>query len=89
VNVYDDKIYISVPTHAGMEPNLLHILRACLPADGCYRATIKDRFGDGLCCNYGEAKFELFYDNVMLKSGSTFTTTETHLMGENCTQVAK
>jgi chitodextrinase len=31
----------------------------CLP-DACYKFILKDSFGDGICCNYGEGKLTLF-----------------------------
>ena len=30
----------------------------CLP-DGCYRLIVKDSYGDGICCDYGEGWYEL------------------------------
>lgn len=37
----------------------------CLPS-GDYIFTIKDKSGDGMCCQYGEGKFEFKVDDVVL-----------------------
>eukprot|EP00957_Ditylum_brightwellii_P008041 610425-Ditylum_brightwellii.AAC.1 len=29
----------------------------CLPADVCYLFTIKDKWGDGMCCAHGEGSY--------------------------------
>ena len=30
----------------------------CLP-DGCYKLVVRDSYGDGICCNYGEGTFSI------------------------------
>lgn len=46
-----------------------------LAANECYRFTIYDSYGDGVCCDYGNGSFSVkdADDNVLL-SGGTFTT---------------
>jgi len=39
----------------------------CLPKDDCYRFTIKDNNGDGLCCQYGRGYYELYNDSTKFK----------------------
>lgn len=43
----------------------------CLPA-GCYKFIIQDRYGDGICCNYGNGSFTLYADGKAVGSGSSF-----------------
>ena len=45
-----------------------------LTPDQCYRFTIYDSFGDGLCCDYGNGAYSVKdVNNNVLFSGSTFT----------------
>ncbi len=46
----------------------------CLPA-GCYTFTMKDSYGDGMCCSYGNGSFSLKQDSngSVLASGGSFT----------------
>ena len=49
----------------------------CL-SDGCYDFVIKDAFGDGICCNYGNGSYSLTDANgQVLAKGSTFGAVET------------
>ena len=44
----------------------------CLP-EGCYSLKVRDSDGDGLCCSYGQGKFEVStLDGTLLTSGSQF-----------------
>ncbi|MBQ0788523.1 MAG: DUF5011 domain-containing protein [Oceanihabitans sp.] len=47
-----------------------------LPA-GCYSLTIKDTYGDGICCSYGNGSYSLTDGGTVLASGSSFTSSET------------
>ncbi len=48
----------------------------CLPA-GCYRFTILDSFGDGICCQYGNGSYSLRdAGNNVLASGGSFPASE-------------
>jgi len=48
----------------------------CLPA-GCYRFTILDSFGDGICCQYGNGSYSLRdAANNVLASGASFPASE-------------
>lgn len=47
-----------------------------LVPDQCYRFTIYDSYGDGICCDYGNGAFSVKdATNAVLISGSTFTST--------------
>ncbi|MDZ4679423.1 MAG: T9SS type A sorting domain-containing protein [Saprospiraceae bacterium] len=39
--------------------NTAYTLELALPSDGCYRFVTYDRFGDGMCCQYGDGSYVL------------------------------
>ncbi|MFD0965135.1 M43 family zinc metalloprotease [Pseudofulvibacter geojedonensis] len=47
----------------------------CLPND-CYTFTIKDAYGDGICCSYGNGSYTVTGPNGVIKSGGSFTSSE-------------
>lgn len=48
----------------------------CLP-NGCYKFTILDSYGDGICCNYGNGSYSLKKsDGSVIASGGNFTSSE-------------
>jgi Zn-dependent metalloprotease len=49
----------------------------CLDA-GCYTFTMKDSYGDGMCCSYGNGSYTLTQDSngTVLASGASFTSTD-------------
>eukprot|EP00957_Ditylum_brightwellii_P170629 12987975-Ditylum_brightwellii.AAC.1 len=53
----------------------------CVPKDMCYVFTIKDEYGDGICCDYGTGSYSLLYDGVEVASGGDFGSMATHLIG--------
>mmetsp|Transcript_19147 Transcript_19147/g.29489 ORF Transcript_19147/g.29489 Transcript_19147/m.29489 type:complete len:446 (-) Transcript_19147:139-1476(-) len=48
-----------------------HIETGCLP-NGEYVFTIYDSVMDGICCDYGEGTFEIFWDGVLVPADTTF-----------------
>lgn len=48
----------------------------CQPA-GCYTFIMKDSYGDGMCCGYGNGSYTVTSNGVTLASGGTFTTSQT------------
>ncbi len=48
----------------------------CLP-DGCYDFIIRDSYGDGICCSYGQGSYELSSGTTVLASGGDFNYIET------------
>jgi len=52
----------------------------CLPFN-CYIFTIKDSFGDGLCCGHGNGSYFLFVNDVLMGKGGSFKTREKTLFG--------
>ncbi len=65
-------------TYDSQADNSTLTIANCLPA-GCYTFTMKDVYGDGMCCTYGNGSFSLKQDsdNTILASGGTFTSTST------------
>jgi len=61
--------------NANITPESSLTKELCLP-DGCYTFTIKDSYGDGMCCSYGNGSYSLKSLGVILKSGGTFTAKE-------------
>lgn len=61
-------------------PETTYSLELALPADGCYRFLAYDRFGDGMCCQYGDGSYALrdAEGNVMF-SGAEFEFIMQHL----------
>jgi hypothetical protein len=47
----------------------------CQPA-GCYTFIMKDVYGDGMCCSYGNGSYTVTSGGVTLASGGTFTTSQ-------------
>ncbi len=52
-------------------------INLCL-APGCYTLDMKDAYGDGMCCNYGNGSYSLIEDNTqnVLASGGSFGSSE-------------
>ena len=49
----------------------------CLPA-GCYDFTLRDTYGDGICCGFGQGSYELADNNgTVVASGGEFENEET------------
>lgn len=44
-----------------LEPNKKQRFETCLLRDKCYKFTMTDSFGDGLCCSYGRGYYKLIY----------------------------
>jgi len=51
----------------------------CLPL-GCYSLIMKDAYGDGICCSYGNGNYTLtnISTGATLASGASFTSTDTN-----------
>ncbi len=49
----------------------------CLPV-GCYTLTVKDSYGDGMCCSYGNGSFTLTGGGTTLASGGSFSSSSTN-----------
>jgi hypothetical protein len=49
----------------------------CVDSTKCITFTIRDSYGDGICCNYGQGSYSVTYDGQLVASGGNFTTSET------------
>lgn len=56
----------------------------CLPPNDCYTFTIKDSWGDGLCCAYGEGGYTVTWDGVVVAEGGDYDSSETSTFGNTC-----
>ncbi|MBL0024908.1 MAG: T9SS type A sorting domain-containing protein [Saprospiraceae bacterium] len=56
--------------------NTLYNISMCLPS-GCYTFTIKDTYGDGICCAYGSGSYTIKQGSTSLITGGQFGATET------------
>merc|ERR1712129_176688 len=54
-----------------------------LPNSNIYQFTIYDTADDGICCGYGEGRYELKVDGAVIKSGGVFTNSETTTFPSN------
>ena len=48
----------------------------CIPQKGNYKFIIEDRYGDGICCNEGNGRYEISIDGNVKKSGGDFNIKE-------------
>lgn len=55
----------------------------CVPTQTCLDFTIYDSFGDGICCNYGQGSYAVYFDGVLSANGGAFGYDETTILG-NC-----
>jgi len=49
-----------------------------------YTFEIRDFWGDGICCDYGEGKYEVTYDGEVVASGGEFDDFESETFGRSC-----
>ncbi|MCB9360323.1 MAG: CotH kinase family protein [Flavobacteriales bacterium] len=57
----------------------------CLDSTICYRFTIYDSYGDGICCNEGNGYYELYLDGILIKTGGEYTFSESKTL--NCNPI--
>ncbi len=70
-------VVFSGGTYGSQAQGATLILSNCLPA-GCYSFTMKDSYGDGMCCSYGSGSYSLTQNSNgnSLASGASFTSTD-------------
>jgi len=59
----------------GAYPNFIdttYVHEFCIPQDACVTFTIRDSYGDGICCSYGEGSYEIILDGSVIASGGEF-----------------
>eukprot|EP00566_Odontella_aurita_P003492 CAMPEP_0113595590 /NCGR_PEP_ID=MMETSP0015_2-20120614/39818_1 /TAXON_ID=2838 /ORGANISM="Odontella" /LENGTH=1552 /DNA_ID=CAMNT_0000502917 /DNA_START=104 /DNA_END=4762 /DNA_ORIENTATION=+ /assembly_acc=CAM_ASM_000160 len=54
-----------------------------LSIEDCYTFTIRDSFGDGICCSYGEGSYSVTFNDNVVKSGGKFSHETSQQFG-NC-----
>jgi len=52
-----------------------YIIEQCI-GNGDYKFTISDTYGDGICCSYGNGRYELTVGDVVRKTGGDFSSSE-------------
>jgi len=52
--------------------NILYTHEECLPDNDTYKFIIWDRFGDGICCTYGNGYYKIFWGGEELESDQEF-----------------
>jgi len=58
-----------------------HNINECVDPD-LYTFTIKDSWGDGICCGYGSGSYSVKYDGNTAKEGGSFGSSESTTFGE-------
>lgn len=61
-----------------------HVVETCVSSSKCYSFTIYDEYGDGICCEYGEGAYRVYYNGVLKGSGGDFYASETVTFGGGC-----
>ena len=60
----------------------------CVPGGSCLIFEIRDSYGDGLCCNFGNGSYAVYLNGVLAASGSQFLYNEISYLncppGSNC-----
>ncbi len=63
----------------GTYPNSVdstYVHEFCIPQDACVSFTIRDSYGDGICCNYGDGGYKVILDGNVIGSGGEFDNNE-------------
>lgn len=58
----------------------------CVPNNTCLVFTIRDSYGDGICCTYGNGLYQVRVNGVLQASGGQFGFQETKFIGCSVTQ---
>lgn len=58
----------------------------CVPNNTCLVFTIRDSYGDGICCTYGNGSYQVRVNGVLQASGGQFGFQETKFVGCSITQ---
>ena len=60
----------------------------CVPGGSCLIFEIRDSYGDGICCNYGQGSYSVSLNGAVVASGGQFSTHEISYLncppGSNC-----
>ena len=81
----EDDTVVAVPASSSLPFALTeYAWRGCVNTTSCYRLTITDSAGDGLCCDYGMGNYTLIYNNETIQTGGEFGFQDVALIGSNC-----
>jgi thiol-disulfide isomerase/thioredoxin len=75
--VYDIDLGAVVATGGPYASSSTFNEQVCITASHCYRFTIYDSYGDGMCCTYGEGSYEVIAFGVSQGTGGEFADSET------------
>lgn len=67
-----------------MEGNTDYSGFECLDPRLCYRFTIYDRNGDGMCCKYGKGGYDVSWGETLLKSSNFIGGSSESIQFGNC-----
>ena len=56
----------------------------CVDSDKCYTFIIYDEYDDGMCCEYGNGSYRVYYNGVLEGSGGAFGAYEIVTIGSGC-----
>jgi len=71
-------------------PNTLFTEEVCVPDTTCLVFTIYDAFGDGICCDYGNGYYNVYFNGALEGTGGAFADSESvGPFGSNCTLVGR
>lgn len=59
-------------------------LTECIDPTSCYEFLIEDSSADGICCSYGSGNVELVYEEQVIFSAGSYTSSISHRIGEAC-----
>jgi len=70
-------VVFSGGTYASEADGSTKTISMCID-EGCYTFTMKDSYGDGMCCSYGNGSYSFTKDSdgTVLASGASFTSTD-------------
>lgn len=62
----------------------LYTRRVCVPWGRCFTFTIHDSYGNGICCNWGNGYYNVYYEGALIRTGGRFGLEESCDMGPGC-----
>lgn len=79
--VYDPNNNVVLSSQVNMQANTIYMDSICVPNNTCYRYTINDSYGDGICCGGGMGYSRIYYAGNHISSDSAFGTTRSIYVG--------
>lgn len=70
--VYDPNNNVIIQSQVSMAANTIYKDSICVPDNTCYRYTIMDSYGDGICCSGGYGSSRIYYNGLLVSADSTF-----------------